>query len=241
MSRTNNSDASRRIEQYLNGLKVAARSLSAARRKELIDDVRSHIQVALAESGRDDAEAVTAVLEALGSPREIVAASLAGDAEPARADGGIGGLEISALILLLFGAVAAGIGWLVGVLMLWASPRWTTRDKILGTLVLPGGVVLPIIVAAGLATNAVLVPILLLAVGLAAPVLTAIRLFQSARAVTIIGDAPRWGAGVWAVCAAVVAIPAIGGIFLIGTSTHEVSNTPVTVSTSPVTATHSAS
>jgi hypothetical protein len=241
VSRTSNSDAARRIDRYLSDLKAAARSLSAARRRELIDDVRSHIQVALAESGRDDTEAVTAVLEALGSPREIVAASLTGDAEPAQADRGIGGLEISALVLLLVGAAAAGVGWLVGVLLLWASPRWTTREKILGTLVLPGGVVLPIVLTAGLATNAVFVPLLLLAVGLAAPILTAMHLFQSARAVTVIGNAPRWGAGVWAVCAAVVAIPAIGGIFFLGTSQQEVSNTPVTVSTSPVTPTHSAS
>lgn len=241
MSRTGNTGAARRIEHYLSDLKAAARSLPAGRRRELVDDVRSHIQVALAESGRDDAEAVSAVLEALGSPREIVAASLSGDVEPAQADGGIGGLEIAALILLLVGAAAAGVGWLVGVLLLWASPRWTRREKILGTLVLPGGVVLPIVLASGLATNAVLVPLLLLAVGLAAPVLTAMRLFQSARAATVIGSAPRWGAGVWAVCAAVVAIPALGGIFFLATSQQPVSDTPATVGTGQATPTHSAS
>jgi uncharacterized membrane protein len=241
VNRANNTDAARRIERYLNDLKAAARLLPAARRKELVEDVRSHIQVALAESGRDDAEAVSAVLEALGSPREIVAASLAGDVEPAQADGGIGGLEITALVLLLICAAAAGVGWLVGVLLLWASPRWTTREKLLGTLVLPGGVVLPIVVASGLATNAVFVPLLLLAVGLAAPILTAVYLFRSARAVTVIGAAPRWGVGVWAVLATVVILPAIGGLFFLGTSQQVVSNTPVVVSTSPVMPTHSAS
>ncbi len=241
MSRTGNTDAARRIEHYINDLKAAARSLSAARRRELIDDVRSHIQVALAESGRDDAEAVSAVLEALGSPREIVAASLAGDAEPAQTDAGIGGLEIAALVLLLAGAAAAGVGWLVGVLLLWTSPRWTRREKLLGTLVLPGGVVLPIVLAAGLATSSVLVPLLLLAVGLAAPVLTAMRLFRSARAVTVVGGARRWGAGVWAVCAAVVAIPAIGGIFFLATSQQQVSDSPATVGTGQAAPTHSPS
>ena len=35
----------------------------------------------------------------------------------------------------------AGIGWLVGAWMLWWSKAWTTREKALGTLVFPGGLV----------------------------------------------------------------------------------------------------
>jgi hypothetical protein len=31
------------------------------------------------------------------------------------------------------------VGWIVGVLLLWISRAWTIRDKIVGTLVLPGG------------------------------------------------------------------------------------------------------
>lgn len=31
------------------------------------------------------------------------------------------------------------VGWLTGVLMLWTSSQWRTRDKIVGTLLLPGG------------------------------------------------------------------------------------------------------
>lgn len=42
-------------------------------------------------------------------------------------------------MLLLFGAFAGGVGWLVVVVLLWASPRWSDRDKLLGMLVLPGG------------------------------------------------------------------------------------------------------
>src|SRR3954452_7606151 len=29
--------------------------------------------------------------------------------------------------------------WVVGVVLLWRSPVWTTRDKLIGTLVVPGG------------------------------------------------------------------------------------------------------
>jgi len=35
------------------------------------------------------------------------------------------------------------IGWIVGVVLLWASNAWTVRDKLIGTLVLPGGLMLP--------------------------------------------------------------------------------------------------
>jgi len=41
--------------------------------------------------------------------------------------------------LLLVGIMAGGVGWFVGVVMLWSSPIWRTRDKVLGTLLIPGG------------------------------------------------------------------------------------------------------
>jgi hypothetical protein len=40
---------------------------------------------------------------------------------------------------LLFGGPLFGIGWLVGVNRLWRSPHWSRSEKLLGTLVLPGG------------------------------------------------------------------------------------------------------
>jgi hypothetical protein len=51
-----------------------------------------------------------------------------------------GVLETIAMILLLIGGFFAGVGWLVGVILLWLSPRWRLSDKLLGTLVWPGGV-----------------------------------------------------------------------------------------------------
>jgi hypothetical protein len=41
-------------------------------------------------------------------------------------------------MLLLFGGFLALIGWLVGLVLLWSSPRWTVVDKLVETLVLPG-------------------------------------------------------------------------------------------------------
>jgi hypothetical protein len=57
-------------------------------------------------------------------------------APPARR---LGALEICAVILLLGGGFLAGIGWLVGLVLLWSSDRWRTSDKVLGTLIWPGG------------------------------------------------------------------------------------------------------
>ncbi len=51
-----------------------------------------------------------------------------------------GPLELLAVGLLLIGGVVVPvIGWVVGVVLLWASKAWTMRQKLLGTLVVPGG------------------------------------------------------------------------------------------------------
>jgi hypothetical protein len=47
--------------------------------------------------------------------------------------------EWAAVILLPLGGFAFGIGWLVGLILLWSSRLWTTRDKLIGTLIVPGG------------------------------------------------------------------------------------------------------
>ncbi len=41
--------------------------------------------------------------------------------------------------LLALGAFFFGIGWLIGVALLWTSRTWSLRDKLLGTFVPPGG------------------------------------------------------------------------------------------------------
>jgi hypothetical protein len=51
---------------------------------------------------------------------------------------------VTALILLSIGSVILPlVGWLGGVILLWVSEVWSTRDKLLGTLVVPGGLGLP--------------------------------------------------------------------------------------------------
>ena len=38
--------------------------------------------------------------------------------------------------------------WLVGVVLLWISSAWTRREKVIGTLVIPGGLALPMFLLA---------------------------------------------------------------------------------------------
>jgi hypothetical protein len=61
--------------------------------------------------------------------------------------GSRGWLETLTIVLLLVGGFLSGIGWLIGVVLLWLSNSWTTRDKLIGTLIVPGGLALPVLLA----------------------------------------------------------------------------------------------
>ena len=118
---------------YLKRLEKAAASLPRARRKELLGEIEAHLSEAL-PAGASETEALN-VLERLGEPAEIVAEAGTGQASVAR----VGLNERVAIILLLVGGFLLGVGWFVGVVLLWSSRIWTLRDKLIGTLVLPGG------------------------------------------------------------------------------------------------------
>lgn len=47
--------------------------------------------------------------------------------------------ETAAIVLLLLGGFVFFAGWVVGVVLLWSSNVWSRRDKLIGTLVIPGG------------------------------------------------------------------------------------------------------
>ncbi|MGZ4180749.1 MAG: hypothetical protein ACXVUL_08725 [Solirubrobacteraceae bacterium] len=47
--------------------------------------------------------------------------------------------EWAAVILVPFGGFIFGVGWFAGLILLWSSRVWTTREKWIGTLVVPGG------------------------------------------------------------------------------------------------------
>jgi len=120
-------------DTYVKELRDAARRMPRARRNELLAEIRAHL-AETAPAGVSQAEALTA-LEQLGEPSAILAEQGTDAAAPRR----LGGHEIGAILLLMFGGFIVLIGWLGGLVLLWSSDRWTTRDKLIGTFVVPGG------------------------------------------------------------------------------------------------------
>lgn len=124
-------------QNYLRQLKHELRGIPRRRKRELLDEIRNHLETSLAERpAADDAE-IRQLIERVGDPREIAAEERAALGEPHIR---VGWKEISALILLPIGGVIVPlVGWIVGAVLLWSSTIWTLRDKLIGTLVLPGG------------------------------------------------------------------------------------------------------
>lgn len=125
------------VEKYLKHLDVELDDLPRARRREIVDEISGHIAEARADLGAETEADVRNILDDLGDPAEI--------AVEARERFGVqreksGFRETATLIMLLVGGLVLPlIGWLVGVMLLWSSSVWNTRDKLIGTLVVPGG------------------------------------------------------------------------------------------------------
>jgi hypothetical protein len=119
------------VDRYLKDLEAELADLPANRRRELLDEVGEHIVAARATLDTETEAGVRTVLERLGDPADIAAEArerfgvpvpVARQASPR--------LEAIALVLL----VIPFLGWVVGVVLIWVSRLWTTRDKLIGTL-----------------------------------------------------------------------------------------------------------
>ncbi|MFJ9250759.1 HAAS signaling domain-containing protein [Streptomyces sp. NPDC101776] len=124
------------VRTYLASVDREAAVLSGDRRRDLVADLREHIESVLAQ-GADDAT-VQQALDKLGPPGEIAAAAIA--EEP-----GVDPLqpESSARTTLTLGmmVLAAPFFWVLGIglvlavsaaVRIWRSTAWTRRDKRLG-------------------------------------------------------------------------------------------------------------
>ena len=120
-------------DDYLRRLERAARGLPRSDRDELVAQIRSHLDAGLPPDATEGQ--VRNLLAELGSPEDIVAAA-GPDRPPTRR----GIREIAALVLLVTGFPPV-LGWLVGLALLLWSPLWSARQKLLGALVWPGGLV----------------------------------------------------------------------------------------------------
>lgn len=130
------------VARYLQRLDQNLRDLPRPQRDEIMEEVRSHIDEAAAP-GASEAD-VRNILEDLGEPEAIAAeARTRFDVTPRKA-GNLEGFAIAGL--LAGGLILPFVGWIVGVVLLWVSRVWTTRDKLIGTFVLPGGLAFPFFV-----------------------------------------------------------------------------------------------
>jgi hypothetical protein len=196
-------------------LKRLGRHLPRTRRRELLDEIAVHIAEARAAG-----VPVRDVLDGLGDPAAV--AAMAGARHNA---GRLGALELIAIIVLLVGGVFGFVlsfpgmvaGWAVGVVLLGVSPRWRWPDKLLGTLVWPGGLAAPLLlliipvstqVCSGSSgsshvtcTGGSPIPpwlgISLFVIGVAAPVGVAIRLAKRARPTTTDAEPLLPAAATW--------------------------------------------
>jgi hypothetical protein len=133
------SNADKLVADYLKTLDRELRGISRTRREELTAEIGEHIAEARAGLEPDDEAGVREILDRLGDPVDIAVAE-----RPARPSSRAGWKEVVALILLPIGGIIVPIfGWVAGAVLLWASDAWSTKDKLLGTFLFPGGLLIP--------------------------------------------------------------------------------------------------
>jgi hypothetical protein len=197
-SRQSVGEADKLVRRYLAQLDEALRGVDASRREEILAEVHEHIEQGRDRLDTDDTASVRTHLDKVGDPAAIAAE--AGAPPP-----GSRRWDAWAPWLIIFGPVASGLGWIVGMFILWTSPTWSRRDQLIATFVPPAGLValffglvaalraaagcsghVPALHAsAGCATKGFTLPlgvaILLAVVGLAAHLLPPIHLMRTRR------------------------------------------------------------
>ena len=122
------------VGEYLGRLDAALAGEPPDRREEIVGEMRSHIaEERLHLPDETDAD-LHNLFERLGDPTELAQAARPAGArkEAAAAPSSFGPVEVLALVF-------TPIIWPVGVILYWLSPRWNTRDKLIATLIPPGG------------------------------------------------------------------------------------------------------
>lgn len=135
------------VRGYLADLNRVLRDVPHGRREEVTRDIRAHIDSALVDTGDQSPAMVASILDQLGPPEEIAAAARA---ELPMVEPRMATRDVATIVLLLVGGfVLPFIGWAIGVVLLWTSEAWRVRNKIVATLLVPGGL-LGVLLLAGL-------------------------------------------------------------------------------------------
>jgi hypothetical protein len=125
------------IAEYLAQLELALAAVPMSRREEIVGEIREHIVQARAQLADESDADLHNLLDKIGDPAELASSArsdAAPEATPTHTAGALGSgwLDVGAVVLTPF-------LWPVGVILLWMSSAWSVRDKLIGTLVPPGG------------------------------------------------------------------------------------------------------
>jgi len=134
ISRQSAGEADKLVRRYLAQLDAALQGVDSSRREEILAEVHGHIEEGRTGLDPDDAASVRTLLDRVGDPAAIAAE--AGAPPP-----GSRRWDAWAPWLIIFGFIASGLGWIAGVLILWTSPTWNRRDKLIATIVPLAGLV----------------------------------------------------------------------------------------------------
>ena len=131
------------VSDYLDRLDRAASSLPPERRAELVGEIAEHIAQARTASSAQGEAGLRDLLDRIGDPADIVAAARDDD-EPDRGRQPTYRppriwVEATAIGLMTVGSFIPFLGWTAGAVLLWFSHRLRIVEKVLMTLVLPGG------------------------------------------------------------------------------------------------------
>jgi hypothetical protein len=139
--------ASQTMDRYFERLERELADLPSERRRELMEEIRDHVDQSLSANPDPTEAEVRNVLDRLGDPAEI--ASEARErfgvrrAGVRRADwAAVFLLPFGGLLVLVLGTVGA-LGWVLGAILLLISHVFSRRDKAIGVLLFPGGLLLP--------------------------------------------------------------------------------------------------
>jgi len=127
------------IDDYLQTLTLALAGLPEDRRAEIVEEVSEHIAEARTTLDVENEASLRALLGRIGDPTAIAAEAGAPPLDRGRpSDQAVPWLLLlGGLPLLIFAPLA--LFWMVGVVWLWRSNRWNLTMKLVGTFVLPGG------------------------------------------------------------------------------------------------------
>jgi uncharacterized membrane protein len=138
------------VSDYLGRLDSALGGLPKGRREEILDEISNHIAEERSQLPEESDADVRNLLDRVGDPAEVADAARdeTVDARVQQPHRRIGAVEVLALVL-------TPLFWPAGVILLWLSPAWNLRDRLIGTLLPPGGYIfivffLPLLLIGGM-------------------------------------------------------------------------------------------